>query len=364
MSSNLRKSIKVGSIRFSISGFGIDISGGSEWFRAATKPSATYVRMEEDGVCYRKASPGGNAVQKRAPRKAVAASPHVDLLSNASSFAMRDIESADVANMTDSSSEELLAEINSKMAIHRIGPWILAGALLLFGVLFAAKINLMAIALCAVLSTCAIFLAFRIDAVKKSVVMLYDFDPAFEEFYMNFHANALQLAACSGCWHISAAGKVADRKYNAGASTMVQRTRTAIAPRSPRFIKTNINSIAINVGRQTLHFFPDRLLVFDGGRIGAVNYAELQTRVSQTQFIEASGAPPDARVVDTTWKYVNKKGGPDRRFSNNPQLPICLYDELHFQSRSGLNELIQLSRCGVSEAFACSLQTLAEYMSA
>ena len=361
MSSHPCKNIHVGPIRFNISNFSIGISGGTKWFRSVTKPSGTYVRMGENGVYYRKTSSGNSVTQKRTTRKVNAVSPHTDQFSYASSFQMRDIESADVANMTDSSSEELLAEINRKMAIPRIGPWILGVALLLLGFLAAAKITLIWIALCAVLSAYAIYLAFNIDAVKKSIVMLYDFDPAFEKFYVHFHASALRLAACSGCWHVSAAGRVADRKYNAGASTVVERKRTVIAPTSPRFIKTNINTIAINVGRQTLHFFPDRLLVFDEGRIGAVDYANLQTHVSQTRFVENTTAPSDARVVDTTWKYVNKKGGPDRRFSHNPQLPICLYDELHFQSRTGLNELIQLSRCGVSEAFVGALQTLAEY---
>jgi hypothetical protein len=59
---------------------------------------------------------------------------------------------------------------------------------------------------------------------------------------------------------------------------------------------------------------------------------------------------------------VNKKGGPDRRFANNPQLPVCLYDKIHFGSSSGLNEIIQVSRCGVGAALEQSVRHLAQYI--
>jgi hypothetical protein len=118
---------------------------------------------------------------------------------------------------------------------------------------------------------------------------------------------------------------------------------------SPPFLKTNVETISIGVGKQTMFLFPDRVLVYESGKVGAIGYDQLQISVSQTQFVEDS-APRDARVVGQTWRYVNKGGGPDRRFANNRTLPICLYDELHFTSASGLNEIIQLSRCGVGDS--------------
>lgn len=203
--------------------------------------------------------------------------------------------------------------------------------------------------------------AFRTDTIRKSVVLLYNLDPTLEQVFGELHASASQLAGCSGCWHISASGKVEKQKYHAGASDVVKRETTTIKAATPKFLKTNVQTIAIGVGNQTLYFFPDRLLVFDSGRIGAVGYDELQITVSHTKFIEKQ-PPSDSRVVDQTWRYVNKKGGPDRRFSNNPQLPICLYDEIHFSSHSGLNEVIQVSRCDTGKAIEQSVRTLAQYL--
>jgi hypothetical protein len=120
-----------------------------------------------------------------------------------------------------------------------------------------------------------------------------------------------------------------------------------------------VDAIAIGVGRQTLHFLPDRLLVFDGARVGAVPYAHLNVTCDPTRFIEDGTPPRDARVVDRTWRYVNKSGGPDRRFKGNKELPVCLYDGLAFSSASGLNELVQVSGAGLASDLPAAIERLA-----
>lgn len=51
------------------------------------------------------------------------------------------------------------------------------------------------------------------------------------------------------------------------------------------------------------------------------------------RFIEEETPPADAAVVDQTWRQVNRKGGPDRRFNNNRELPI---GRLYGKNRSSL----------------------------
>jgi hypothetical protein len=57
---------------------------------------------------------------------------------------------------------------------------------------------------------------------------------------------------------------------------------------------------------------------------------------------------------------VNKKGGPDKRFKDNRELPIVLYEDVHLSSATGLNELLQVSRCGAGEALEGAARQLAE----
>ncbi|HKP03803.1 MAG TPA: hypothetical protein VJU77_10655 [Chthoniobacterales bacterium] len=191
--------------------------------------------------------------------------------------------------------------------------------------------------------------------------MFYHFDAPLERAYEALHKAAAELTTCAGCWHIAASGAVYDRKYHAGASEVVDRKSTAIRRAAPPFLKTNIETVSIGVGKQTLFLFPDRVLVYASGKVGAIGYDLLRVSVCQTRFVEAS-VPSDARVVGQTWRYVNKNGGPDRRFANNPTLSICLYDELHLTSSSGLNEIIQVSRSGVGAGLEQAVTTLKSYL--
>lgn len=55
------------------------------------------------------------------------------------------------------------------------------------------------------------------------------------------------------------------------------------------------------------------------------------------RYVESESVPGDARIIDQTWQYVNKKGGPDKRFKNNRQLPICAYSQLNLSTSDGLD---------------------------
>src|SRR5205085_10647069 len=73
---------------------------------------------------------------------------------------------------------------------------------------------------------------------------------------------------------------------------------------------------------------------------------------SPTRFIEDAGVPQDVQVVGTTWQYVNKNGGPDRRFSNNRQIPVAQYGLLKITSRTGLNIHLHVSNLEAARYFA------------
>jgi hypothetical protein len=106
---------------------------------------------------------------------------------------------------------------------------------------------------------------------------------------------------------------------------------------------------------QKLYFFPDKVLVEGSGIFGAVSYDNLGIDSTKTRFIENGNVPPDARVVDTTWKYVNKKGGPDKRYRDNRQLPIIECGELCISAQNGLKVVLQLSNLEICNVFQQSL---------
>ena len=62
--------------------------------------------------------------------------------------------------------------------------------------------------------------------------------------------------------------------------------------------------------------------------------------------------PRDGQRIDTTWRYVNVKGGPDRRYKNNQKLPVMLYGKIELASQGGLHWLIQCSRAPLAQGAA------------
>jgi len=75
-------------------------------------------------------------------------------------------------------------------------------------------------------------------------------------------------------------------------------------------------------------------------------------------YTRESGASSCRRGGRGSPVAVNKKGGPDRRFKDNREPPVCLYDGLSLQSVTGLHEVIQVSRSGVSAGFAEAIRSL------
>jgi hypothetical protein len=273
---------------------------------------------------------------------------------------LTEIESADASQMVDSSSADLLAELNEKRKKIRLWPFVTVGSSVLVLWALAASWPVWAVLLLITLAGPGTFLVVRRDQFAKTTVLFYDFDEDMEKAYELLHDQASTLAGCARVWQIEAAGHVRDRKYHAGASQLICRKPTSIRQTELPHVKTNISTVAVGVGRQTLHFLPDRILVYDSHGIGAVAYAELRLAPGRTRFIEDGSVPSDAKVVDYTWQYVNKTGGPDRRFKHNRRLPVCLYDELSLRSDSGLNELIQLSKPDVVDRFVQAVNRLAE----
>jgi hypothetical protein len=108
-----------------------------------------------------------------------------------------------------------------------------------------------------------------------------------------------------------------------------------------------------------LYFLPDRVLVWEKGGVGVVGYDQLDLSLGEERFIEDGGVPNDTRVVDRTWRYVNKKGGPDKRFKDNREIPIVLYESILFASRTGLRELFKTSRTGVGSGLTAAVKQMA-----
>jgi hypothetical protein len=360
MSFYIRKSLRAGPFRFNFSKSGVGVSTGFAGFRIGTGPRGNYIHMGRNGLYYRATLPSGNKSSKRS-RPVHSSQPIQPSAPQDSTVEMKDIESVDVLQLQDSSSAELLAEINSKHKKFQLRLLAIILSVIALVTLLAVQVQIWVYAVAIPLAIAVVYFAHRQDQLAKTVILFYELEGEIESAFQAVHNAFKELSDCAKAWHVASSGKVTslnEQKRQAGASSLVQRSATRLILQAPTYVSTNVTVPAIPVGKQTLYFFPDRILVYESGRVGAVSYADIELELDNTRFIESDAVPSDAQIVGQTWKYVNKRGGPDKRFKDNRQLPIALYSEIYFKNKTGLNELIQISKPNVGSSLAEAFKKL------
>lgn len=359
----IRKSVSVGPFRLNFSKGGVGASVGVKGFRVGTGPRGHYVHAGTGGLYYR--SSIGRAGERRAsgaPRP-----PQPAPLDNvtADGIALREVDSGDVLVMRDATAKDLLDDINEKANKRRLAPLVgWGGGILGVGLLFAHPTPGIVV-LCVTLIAW-IFVRW-IESYQCKAVLFYELEPEAERSFTQLTEAFDILAACGGRWHVAAGGAVQNLtqwKRNAGASHVVKKAPTTLAYALPGVVSSNLTPPSVKAGAQTLYFLPDVVLIEHGKSFGAVGYGDLELHWQDSNFIEEGGVPADALVIGQTWKHPNKSGGPDRRFRDNYQIPICRYEAFHLRSSTGLNELLEFSKVGVVAPFIDAARRLATAVSA
>jgi hypothetical protein len=358
----IRKALRVGPLRFNLSKSGVGVSAGIKGLRLGTGPRGHYIHMGRGGLYLRKSlnplggrATTGSDTPQLSPRPGEPSGPEVPL---GTVGPLLDVESGSVQQMVDASSAELLREMNEKRKKVRLLPGAIALSIIGTVLLLAGGMPTWLVVLFGALAVGFCWLVFMMDELRKTTVVFYDLEPEVETAYAKLHEAFGLIRSCSRVWHIEARGEVRDSKYHAGAKGVVKRSQVGLATGAPPFVKTNVEVPLVPVGKQVLAFMPDRLLVFESTAVGAISYSALDLNITESQFVEEEAVPPDATVVGRTWRYANKKGGPDRRFKDNREIPICAYEQIHLSSRTGLNEVLQVSRRGASTALSEALSLL------
>ncbi len=365
----IRDSVSLGPFRINLSKSGLGISAGVKGFRVGTGPKGHYIHAGVNGIYYRKSL--GSLARKP---KAVTKEGETDYISEIAKIApneklptymtedgvlMRRIISAEADVLVSESHSEALRSLNE--ARGRPSFTLLLCAAAGAGFVFSlASQNPAIIALFAVLSIAAYAIGNVIDVPRRNVVFAYTLDPAVEERYKAL-VNAIdQIANASKIWFVEAKGDITNLhawKKNSGASALVDNKETSVSYSLPKGIASNVTPPMIAIDGKNCYFFPDCVLIEENKQFGAVRYETIRTAVRDQRMIMDS-APSDATIVGQTWKYVNKNGGPDRRFKDNRQLPICLFQEIGMVSEGGFKGLLQVSRHGISGAYGSAVTEL------
>jgi hypothetical protein len=348
----LRKGFNFGPIRLNLSRSGLGASFGVTGARIGVGPKGSYIHLGRGGLYYRQSL--GTLPRSHPPAPPVA---HQHVKFDSSEQGLREIASTSAAGMADSSSSELLKELNRVQQRWDIFPVAaIVGALVTGWAAFEYQGWWWVSSL--VVFILASIYARHTDVIKGTAILHYALEGEAEKRFSSLLAAFGQVNRCRGIWRVNAQGHTNDWKRNAGANTILKRSPFRPSLACPAKVQCNIQVPAFKTDRSTLYFFPDRLLVYNWGGVGAVPYNQLDAQATQVQFREDGQVPGDAVQVGTTWRFVNRNGGPDRRFNNNRQLPIMLYGQLFLTSTSGVEEVFEMSIPAAAQATADAISNL------
>lgn len=355
------KSVRIGAVRFNFSGSGIGMSVGIPGLRIGTGPRGAYISGGIGGFRYRRSL---SSVPSRASARfpdghGVPALAEGDVTPTIVSTQEHDMLS--VLELTDSDSEGLLRSMNEQRRKTSLWPFV-AGALFFLYVALTSAVETwpgaVRFALIAVMAAVVGWVYWR-DKMRKVTVLFFEPDAATADHFEALSRALSSAASMRKLKAVVSTSRYADRKYSAGASEGLKFSRTFLSLGQGPGVVANVNVPVMRTGRTILAFYPDRILAFQGKSVGAVTYDSLSAAEEFTRFIEHESVPGDAKVIDRTWQYVNRDGGPDRRFKNNRQLPICAYTQLNLTTQSGLDIRLLGSRERGFEPFATALSQMA-----
>jgi hypothetical protein len=331
-----RRSASFGPFRLNFSKSGVGASVGVRGARVTmTSRGTTYVTVGRKGFYYRE------TISNRRPNKEQTRSPSDGR--PVAGVSCGEIPTAE-SNLVDSSSEQLLQRLNERARMFNPAWLVYLGAVLLF-LIGTSMVGSGGVFILGII-------IHKRNRDKRTTRLVYDLDERENRKYGVIEQAVAHLSNSHQIWRIEADAPTSDWKRNAGASSLVRRVKSTVGHSTPPRMESNLEIPSIRAGRAMMYFMPDLILYWEKGSFGAISYDDLRVEIGSTRFIEDGYVPRDTKVVSTTWRYVNKNGGPDRRFNNNVQVSIVLYGTLALRSSHGLNIHLQTSSVHASIAFA------------
>lgn len=354
----VRKSFRMGPVRWNLSKSGIGVSAGVRGLRVGTGPRGAYVAGGRGGLYFRQrlgTPPRKVQTVARQPHWAsppLAPSRHsaptspspipVDPFSPTTP--MEYLPETNVTQFTPSTADALAQYIVAQRKNIAVFPWMFG---LLVVINLAILANVWPLAILAIpLSVVGAYYLYQWDRQRTHVALHYELDPQEAQQFDQLCAGLASLGSVARLQRVEARQLHGDWKHQAGTTTALRLAPAIVLrPGHLRWLETNATvwGIQWRQGGVTLSFLPDRVVIEQQRAVAVVPYADVQVTAALGRFVESGNVPPDARVVGHNWQYPNKNGGPDRRFRNNRQLPVIEAAYVSLQSTQGLQLLLQAS---------------------
>ena len=188
----------------------------------------------------------------------------------------------------------------------------------------------------------------------------FEMDHSLHNDYLMLKNNYEDVMKIDTIWDITSAKSIDRIKERSAASTTITRSKVKFSKSSLDYVSTEFEALKLqNANGGDLFIYPGFIVMVgrNNSDFGLIDFRELNIRHNAQRFVETERVPNDSKVVEYTWKYVNKNGSPDKRFNNNFQIPIALYYEITIESSKGLYESYQFSNSDIAQRFCKSFET-------
>lgn len=337
MGLRFRKNINLGGgFKINISKSGIGYSWGVKGYRVTQKASGGTrhtASIPGTGISYAHETSGNTGKESRGNHPSQPSSNNYDN----NHYNITEIRNGNVVDIHSDGLEEMIDSANKAIKYNRYSTiGIIASLILgcLYPYLFLLTVG---------------FIAWKIYIKKKGIIDLdYTIDEDQRDLISERLSPLKKIAQSNKIWRITQTSTVIDTKYTSGASSTIKRTACSTSTKLPFPLRSNEEAVCFKSGRETFIFLPDKFFMIQKGVVGALNYSDLSSSIKGTRFVESETVPADAKIIGRTWKYVNKNGLPDRRFTDNRELPVCLYGELTLRSNTGaVNTVLMFSNSDI-----------------
>lgn len=328
-----RKSINLGGgFRVNLSKSGIGYSWGTKGYRV-TKTTRGSIRrtvsIPGTGISY------SSETSARRRMKSDCSSPAIPTSSSPSVhpidvYDIERINSSSVENMRPAEYDDLFRTVRWTIALNTA--CLIATLLLVFINPFVAILPCM----------------ISVWIKCRGIHLDYEYDDYAREKWEKESLAWKDLGNCQKLWYVTAKAKTEGRT-NAGATSGAAIAPLQVGRKLPWFLKTDLNPVILKISKQSIVFMPDRILVLEGMKLGAISYDDVEFKFGIQPFAGDIGAPKETEIMEYRWMKVNKNGTPDKRFKNNRQIPVYKLGSLHLTSASGLNLILLTSKTGPIE---------------
>jgi hypothetical protein len=206
---------------------------------------------------------------------------------------------------------------------------------------------------------------YRRYVALRSTVIHYELSDAARRNYGVLTRLGHQIARCGQVQHLDTRrlAQESTGAYNGGGNALLPAAPAKLDFKAPAGLKSNLIPLRLKGKKLALYFYPDHVLVQSPKGFEAVPYPQLRVEIGFVDYA-TTRPPPDATLVAQTWRHVNPRGLPDRRYEDNHKVPVYKFVRARFRSWSGLegaelDEVFDFSREAVAQQLSGFLKGIA-----